>query len=788
MPEEESFIGKLQSHYRVVQRLGSGGMGVVYRAEDTILGRDVALKFLSGEVPGDKRALERFLREARAAAALNHPNICAIYEIGEQDGHRFIAMELLHGQTLKQRIGGGPLDVNVLLRLATEIADALDTAHSKGIVHRDIKPANIFITERGLAKILDFGLAKQNPQTRALATTMDGTTDDDDSHLTSPGVALGTVAYMSPEQVRGEELDARSDLFSFGAVIYEMATGRQAFDGNTSAMIFHAILADEPASKSNSDFPIGLEDIIRRALEKDRELRYQSASGILADLKRVIRDTETLRFVPHSVGVPSAVPAASGPSAKSAENSSSGRYSKAIDSLAILPFENASGDPETEYLSDGIAEMLINALAQFRRIRIVPRAVAFRHGGPVVDPVAVGRKLGVRAVLAGRMVQRGEDLIVSVELVDVERQAQLWGGRYNRNMKDLFALQEELAIEISRRLRLRLTGEEKKKLARRETQNNEAYRLVLRGQHAIVKWSPDGLRIGIGFCQQAIDADPTYAAAYAWISIAYAAQSIFGFATGSEAFPRARSAAKKAIALDDGLAEAHFSLGLMHMYHDWDFADAELEIKRALELNPDWPYAYHALGTLRAVQGRTEDSIAAAKRALDLEPLSWMLNFYLGFTYYIARRFKEAIDQISKALEIDPDNPANHRYLADAYAYASESKKAIDECGRVIGLGQGVMSLRLPASVTYCKVGETGRARMLLEEAEKAWKPDGRSSFFLAAAHSRLGEKDVAFEWLEKAIQERVGLLIYLQIHPMFDELRTDPRFEALAKRIGIPE
>ncbi len=763
-------------------------MGVVYRAEDTTLGRSVALKFLPPEVSSDKQALERFLREARAAAALNHPHICTIYEIGEHEGRRFIAMELLEGQTLRQRIGGKPLVTDALLDLGAQIAGALDVAHAKGVIHRDIKPANIFVTDTSHAKILDFGLAKQVARIRSesAVSLADGLTLDDAPHLTSPGVAVGTIAYMSPEQTRGEDLDSRSDLFSFGAVLYEMATGRQAFDGSTSGVISHSILAEEPesAAKWNPNLPTGFDEILRRALEKDRDLRYQSASGILADLKRLKRDLETPRSPVRRFAASRAAPPSADRPSKSDKSSS--KHSTEIDSLAVLPLENASGDPDAEYLSDGIAETLINSLAQIRRIRVTPRSASFRYRGPGVDPMKVGRELGVRAVLVGRMIQRGDDLTVSVELVDVERLAQLWGGRYNRKMTDLVALQEELTTEMSDKLRLQLTGDEKKKLRKRPT-NNEAFRLLLQARHYASKMSPEGIRNAITLLRRAIEIDPSYAAAHSLLCSAYGNEALFGYAPAAEVYPRMKAAATKALELDQGLAEVHASLAFAHA-NNWDFSAMQREMERAMELNPNLPESHNASTMLNLMRGRFDHAIASAKLAIKLEPLVPPRVLSLGVAYYCVGQFDRAIEQLQEMLDLDPGNALGRVLLADAYAHANEPRKAVEECERALALGSNVPMVRLNAAATFAKVGKVEEARKILDEAEKTWNPGVPVAHLIASVHARLGEHDAAFDWLEKAFQERVSFLVYFKVHPLFENLRGDPRFAALVKRIGIPD
>ena len=786
-------------------------MGVVYKAEDTKLGRFVALKFLPPEMSQDPLALQRFQLEARAASALNHPNICTVYEIDEFEGQSFISMEFIEGETLKQIHATEPFKIERLLEIGIQVSDALDAAHAQGVIHRDIKPANIFITRRGHAKLLDFGLAKLAPAgTAAGGGVVDGVSEttaitaaSPETNLTSPGVAMGTVAYMSPEQALGEPLDVRTDLFSFGAVLYEISTGRTPFGGNTTAALFDAILHKAPVApvRLNPEMPDELQHIISKLLEKDREDRYQSAKELSTDLRRLKRDTDSGQPTRISHAVATAheqkqqrkkfgviAGAALGLIALVLLSLYLFVWrSRAIDAIAIMPFVNASSDPQVEYLSDGLTESLINSLSQLPHLSVMSRSSVFRYKGKGTDPKDLGKELGVRAVLMGRVVQQGDNLNVGVELVDTTNNHHIWGEQYNRKISDLLSLEGDITRDISDTLKLQLTGEEKSRLARKPTDDPVAYQLYLNGLFYWNKGTQNGFQKAVDFFNQAIEKDPKFALAQAGLADTYSLLGDSGYMAPGDAWPRAKTAAMVAVGIEDSLAEAHTSLALVKAYYGWDWDGAEKEFQHAIDLNPNSAAAHHWYGSYLAKLGRADQAQRELQKAHDLDPLSQLIGTSLAWNYYASHDLDKAIDQLKKTLDIDQNYSPARRLLEICYEQKGMFKEAVAEWQKAFTLTNNP---ELAAMIG--QDFETSGYKEVLQDwlagLEEEAKHEYVSSYEIASGHARMGDKDQVFVWLEKAFQERDSRIVALRVEPVFETFRSDPRFQDLIKRIGLPK
>ena len=756
----DSATGQVIGPYRILSHLASGGMGDVYLAQDTRLGRKTALKILPQRFTQDADRVRRFELEARAASALNHPNILTVYDVGRTEQFHYIATEFVDGRNLRQRMAAGKIELNEILDIAIQAASALVAAHEAGVLHRDIKPDNIMIRPDGLVKVLDLGLAKL---TEAPATFAPNT-------KTESGVVLGTPDHMSPEQARGLEVDERTDLFALGIVLYEMVAGQSPFTGETIADVIASLLSNQPPplSKNRPEVPAKFESIIGKALRKRREQRYQTAKELMDDLTRLKHqlayDKEFLMTRPITAVR---------------------RLRKSIRSLAVLPLVNASEDPGMDYFSDGITESIINTLSHLPKVKVIARNTVFRYRDREIDPQAAGRELGVQAVLTGRVRQVEDNLFISAELTSIEDGSQVWGEHYHRKLSDIFQIQQEITKEITDKLRLKLNRGEKGRVNRAYTGNVEAYHAYLKGRYFWNKRTNESLHKGIEYFKQAIELDPAYAAAYAGLSDSFVLLVTRERMPAVEGLSKAKAAAEMALKIDDKLAEAHASRAHATLHNlEWD--EAEKEFRRAIELNPGYATAHHWYTEYLLATGQLDEAVAEAKLAADLDPLSLIISSHFGDVLYFARRYDESIDQCRKTLEMDPHFFAARIDLGRAYAQKGMFEQGLEEIHKARELIPDTLEGAWMIGSILASAGRTEEAQKVLTHLHEESKHRFVSPTGIASIHAALGEKDQAFEWLDKACRNNDLDLFHLKVDPGLDSLRSDPRFPDLLQRIGL--
>jgi serine/threonine-protein kinase len=831
--------------YEIISPLGAGGMGEVYLARDIRLERKVALKLLLDERTRDDQRLLRFEQEARAASALNHPNIITIYEIGDYGSTHFIATEFIEGLTLRKILADGKMPVIAALDVAIQVASALSAAHEAGIIHRDIKPENVMLRRDGIVKVLDFGLAKlietgigggEWGAGTGKSGTESGGSGVENTVLSSlhthhsplhtdPGTVMGTATYMAPEQARGWRVDARADIFSLGVVLYEMVAGRAPFDGPTPIDVMTQVLDRDPRPLTSFSYgsPVELQRIVSKAMRKDREERYQTVKDLLLDLKSLKRELEattTMSYAANAetsggsrIAMASSTTSPSEPIVVRAISSAEyivgeiKRHKRGfllsvvalslavfasmtffinrdhpIESIAVLPFVAQNDDPQagsdTAALGDAIADSIINNLTQLPNLDVKPRGAVLAYKGREVDPREVGNALDVHAVLTGRIIRRGDTLQVIVSLADTRDNRNLWGEQYNRKISDLLLIQQEIASSVSEKLRLKLSGEEKRRI--------EAQHLYLKGRNAWSKRTADNIQEGAKLFEQAIQVDPNYAAAYAGLADCYSMLVNYSVLPGSEAFPKAKDAAEKALALDENLAEAHAARAFIYFLWEWNWAEAGREYRRAIELNPDYSSARQWYSSLLAVIGQTDEALEEAKQARKLDPFSPIVASHPAWISYLSRNAEATVREARQALKLDPNFFPSRRYLALGYDLQGKYNDALTELQRAVSSATKSTLVKSELGYAYAKAGRREDALRVIDELQRSPGERRVSPFHFALIYIGLGENDRAIELLEKAYDERVERLVWLRADPRFDPLRLDPRFKEIMIRMGL--